>query len=442
MTPRQNAKAGGLHQASGTTRARLRDGWSDVRQATTVEVRLDAGKGARFIASAQSIAGSTVCYARDARLSLPKPPEGAIVALATAGKSGNVGLTRYAGEFDKGRHAVRYTKLLLLAMVAAVGPSLTSAQELRPVANPEQLGFSSARLQRLTETYQGYVDRGELPGAVLLIARGDKIAYLQAVGYQDREKKTPMKVDAIFRLASMSKPIVSVAAMMLVEEGKLDLLAPVAQYLPEFKDLKVGVEQADIVGGKRALTLEPQRRPMTVQDLLRHTSGLVYGQYGDDLVHKAYIDAKVADRGQTLAEMVTKLSKMPLAHQPGRVWEYSMSVDVLGRIVEVVSGKELDAFVADRIAKPLGMTATDFYVHEPDLARLAEAQPPPAGSDARMPPDVTKKPRFVLGRRRAGGERRRLSTLYRDAAQRWRIRQRPPPGTAHCEADDLECAAA
>ena len=108
-----------------------------------------------------------------------------------------------------------------------------------------------------------------------------------------------MKIDAIFRLASMTKPIVSVAAMMLVEEGKLDLLAPVSKYLPEFKDLKVGVEQADIVGGKRALTLEPQRRPMTVQDLLRHTSGLVYGQNGDDLVHQAYRDAKVGDRDQT-----------------------------------------------------------------------------------------------------------------------------------------------
>jgi CubicO group peptidase (beta-lactamase class C family) len=296
-----------------------------------------------------------------------------------------------------GRDAVRYTKLLLLAVAAIAGPSLTSAQELRPVANPEQFGFSAARLQRLTDTYQGYVDRGELPGAVLLIARGEKIAYLQAVGYQDRGKNTPMRVDAIFRLASMTKPIVSVAAMMLVEEGKLDLLAPVAQYLPEFKDLKVGVEQADIVGGKKALTLEPQRRPMNVQDLLRHTSGLVYGQNGDTLVHKAYVDANVADRGQTLAEMVTKLSKIPLAHQPSRVWEYSISVDVLGRVVEVVSGKELDAFVADRIAKPLGMTATDFYVHEPDLARLAEAQPPPAGSDARMPPDVTKKPAWLSG---------------------------------------------
>ena len=170
---------------------------------------------------------------------------------------------------------MRHFKWLLLLAVAAGGPSPASAQELRSVTNPEQLGFSAARLQRLTDTYQGYVDRGELPGAVLLIARGEKIAYLQTVGYQDREKKTPMKVDAIFRLASMTKPIVSVAAMMLVEEGKLDLLAPVAQYLPEFKDMKVGVEQADIVGGKRALTLEPQRRPMIVQDLLRHTSGLV-----------------------------------------------------------------------------------------------------------------------------------------------------------------------
>src|SRR5437868_8864241 len=150
-------------------------------------------------------------------------------------------------------------------MVAFAGPSLTSAQELRPVANPEQLGFSAARLQRLTEHYQGYVDRGELPGAVLLIARGDKIAYLQAIGYQDREKKTPMKIDAIFRLASMTKPIVSVAAMMLVEEGKLDLLAPVSQYLPELKDLQVGVEKTDPADGKKSLALEPPHRAMTVQ---------------------------------------------------------------------------------------------------------------------------------------------------------------------------------
>src|SRR4051812_15577751 len=294
-----------------------------------------------------------------------------------------------------GETAMKLTRYLLLAILALAGPSF--AEEPAPVAKPEQLGFSSERLQRLTDTYQGYVDRGELPGAVLLIARGDKIAYLRAIGYQDREKKTPMKTDAIFRLASMTKPIVYVAVMMLVEEGKIDLVAPVSKYIPEFADLKVGVETVDPATGKPTLNLVPQKRPMIVQDLLRHTAGLVYGQFGNKLVHQAYRDAKVGDRNDTLAEMVTKLSKLPLAHQPGEVWEYSVAVDVLGRIVEIVSGQELDVFLAERIAKPLGMTATDFYVHEADLARLAEAQKPPEGSTSRLPPDVTKKPKLLSG---------------------------------------------
>src|SRR3954470_12867491 len=211
---------------------------------------------------------------------------------------------------------------LLLAILALAGTSVGRAEELTPVAKPEQLGFSPERLQRLTDTYQGYVDRGELPGAVLLIARGDKIAYLQAIGYQDRDKKTPMKTDAIFRLASMTKQIVSVAVMMLVEEGRIDLAAPISKYIPEFADLKVGVETVDPATGKPTLNLMPQKRPMIVQDLLRHTAGLVYGQFGDKLVHKAYRDAKVGDRNDTLDEMVTKLAKLPLAHHPGEVWEY------------------------------------------------------------------------------------------------------------------------
>jgi CubicO group peptidase (beta-lactamase class C family) len=286
---------------------------------------------------------------------------------------------------------------LLLAILALASATLGRAEELMPVANPEQLGFSPERLQRLTDAYQGYVDRGELPGAVLLIARGDKIAYLRAIGYQDRDKKTPMKTDAIFRLASMTKPIVSVAVMMLVEEGRIDLAAPVSKYIPEFADLKVAVETVDLATGKPTLNLVPQKRPMIVQDLLRHTAGLVYGQFGDKLVHKAYRDAKVGDRNDTLAEMVAKLAKLPLAHQPGEVWEYSVAVDVLGRIIEIVSGQELDVFIAERIAKPLGMTSTDFNVHEADLARLAEAQQPPAGSTSRSPPDVTKKPKLLSG---------------------------------------------
>lgn len=291
---------------------------------------------------------------------------------------------------------MKFAKLLLVAALASVAPIWAVAQEPAPVAHPEQLGFSTSRLQRLTEAYQGYVDRGELPGAVLLIARGDQLAYLQAVGYQDREKKTPMKSDAVFRLASMTKPIVSVAAMTLVEEGKLDLLAPVSKYLPEFADLKVGVEHIDPATGHPALTLEPQKRPMIVQDLLRHTAGLVYGQFGDTLIHRTYREAKIGDRNDTLAEMVTKLSKIPLAHQPGEVWEYSVAVDVLGRVVEIVSGMELDRFVAERVTTPLHMAATDFYVHEPDLGRLAEAQADAAGKRPPLP-DVTKKPRLFSG---------------------------------------------
>ncbi|HEX3952802.1 MAG TPA: serine hydrolase domain-containing protein [Stellaceae bacterium] len=290
-----------------------------------------------------------------------------------------------------------FLKGALAAALLLCWAGIATAEEPAAVPHPEELGFSPERLQRLTDAYQGYVDSGQLPGAVLLVARGDKIAYFKAIGFQDRVKQTPMKEDAIFRLASMTKPIVSVAAMMLVEEGKLDLLAPVSQYLPEFKDLKVGVEQMDLSTGKPALSLEPQHRPMLVQDLMRHTSGLIYPQNSDDLVHQAWAKANIADRGQTLAEMITKMSHLPLAHQPGKVWEYSMSVDVLGRLVEVVSGKDLETFVSEQVAKPLGMASLDFYVHDADLGRLAEAQPLPPGSDARLPPDVTKKPRFFSG---------------------------------------------
>src|SRR5262245_47782256 len=170
-----------------------------------------------------------------------------------------------------------------------------------------------------------------------------------------------MSTNSIFRIASMTKPIVSVGVMMLIEEGKLDISAPVFQYLPEFKELKVGVEKRD-ASGNAELVLEPPRRPMAVHDLLRHTAGLVYGQFGDGLVHKAYREAKVGDRSETNAEFITKLSKLPLAHQPGEVWEYSVATDVLGRIIEVVSGVPLDTFIEERIAKPLGMGSTAFYV--------------------------------------------------------------------------------
>src|SRR5260370_21807708 len=196
----------------------------------------------------------------------------------------------------------------------------------------------------------------------------------------------------------MTKPIVSVGAMMLAEEGKLDIAAPVSNYLPEFKDLKVLVEQVDPATSKKETVTQPQMRPMTVQDLLRHTAGLVYPPpIGNGPVSDAYRDANVLDRNTTLAEMVTKISKLPLAHQPGEVWAYSAAVDVLGRIIEVVSEMDLDRFLEERVTKPLRMASTGFYLREADRDRLAQPQVDPA--TGKQPPlfHPSQKPEVFSG---------------------------------------------
>ena len=284
-------------------------------------------------------------------------------------------------------------QFVLLWSVAA------QAETLQPVAHPEELGFDVTRLERVTKAFQGYVDAGQLPGAVVLIARHDKVAYVRAFGYQDREAKVAMTPDSIFRIASMTKPIVSVGAMMLVEESRLDLAAPVSQYLPEFKDLQVGIEKRDDGTGKTELVLEPQKRPMTVQDLMRHTAGLVYAPpIGAGPIANAYRDADVANRDETLAQMVTKLSKLPLAHQPGEVWEYSMAVDVLGRVIEVVSGEDLDQFVEEHITGPLGMESTGFYVKDTERSRIAQPDKDPmTGQRPPLFDPATKPKRFSGG---------------------------------------------
>ena len=252
------------------------------------------------------------------------------------------------------------------------------AQEQPKLSRPEEAGFASDRLNRITQFFQSEVDKGAIPGAVIVVARNGKIVYRQAIGYQDREKKIPMKVDSVFRIFSMTKPVTSVAVMMLAEEGKIDVMAPVTQYLPEFKDVKVGVEKMDPAGGKPYLAFEPPGRAMTVQDLLRHTSGLVYGPFGNTLVHQEYNKANLFDPGQTLAGFVSKLAKLPLAHQPGTVWEYGMNTDVLGRVVEVASGMPFDRFVEEHVTKPLKMPDTAFYMDPAKLQRVAQLQIDPA----------------------------------------------------------------
>jgi len=269
-------------------------------------------------------------------------------------------------------------KLLLALGIVLWTPAAVAGQSLAKAKRPEDEGFSSERLAKITPYLQVQVDKKSFPGATVLVARNGKIIYQQAVGFQDREKGTPMKTDTIFRIASMTKPITSVAVMMLAEDGRIDLLAPVTDYLPEFKNVKVGVEKKNPGTGAVSLALEDPQRPMTVQDLLRHTSGIVYGPFGNTLVHQAYNQANLFDGGQTLAEFIGKLSKLPLAHQPGTVWEYGMNTDVLGRIVEVVSGTPFDQFVAERITKPLGMKDTAFYLTPEQASRLAELQVDPA----------------------------------------------------------------
>ncbi len=288
---------------------------------------------------------------------------------------------------------MKRNKPSLLALVGLCSSLALLSQELPKVKQPEEVGFSSQRLNLAGKVLQADADDKAIPGAVLLIARGGKVAYFHEVGYQNRAKNEAMKPDSIFRIASMTKPITSTAVMMLAEEGKIDLGAPVARYLPEFKDVKVGVEKPASGGEKPDLVLQPPLRPMTVQDLLRHTSGLTYGFFGNSEVDQLYRKSNLFDPNQTLAEFVTKLSKLPLAHQPGTVWEYSLSTDVLGRLVEVISGMSFDRFVAERITKPLHMPDTAFYLNEAQSHRLAVQD----GAQAPGTASATTKPNFISG---------------------------------------------
>lgn len=280
-------------------------------------------------------------------------------------------------------------------LTVACSATAAWADGLPSAAKPEDVGFSSERLKRLTAAVRADVDKGLLPGAVILIARNGKVAYHEAIGFQDREQRLPMKADAIFRIASLTKPITAVAIMMLVEEGRIQIEDAVSVYLPELKNLQVGVERASASGAGRELALEPARRQPTVQDLLRHTSGFTYGQFGKSLVKQTYLDIKIQDENQPQAEFITKLAKLPLATQPGSTWDYGVSMDVLGRIVEVVSGMPLDQFFAERIAKPLGMRATGYYVAGANLGRLAEPQVVAATGQRTPMRNVTKRPNFL-----------------------------------------------
>jgi CubicO group peptidase (beta-lactamase class C family) len=238
-----------------------------------------------------------------------------------------------------------------------------------PTAKPEEVGLNPAALDRLSAVLQDRVASGHIPGAVALVARHGKVAYHHGFGRLDPASDKPMGTDAIFRIYSMTKAIVSVAVMMLWEEGRLLLGDPIGQYIPAFNQTMVGI----ISGGFYGRTDADQ--PITIQDLLRHTSGLTYEFRGDTPIHETYVKARIARLKQTNADHVENLAGLPLLHQSGTVWEYSRSTDVLGRLVEVISGQTLGAFLSERILTPLGMTDSGFFVPPAGHDRIAEPFP-------------------------------------------------------------------
>jgi CubicO group peptidase (beta-lactamase class C family) len=261
-----------------------------------------------------------------------------------------------------------------------------------PTAKPEEVGLSQAALDRLSAALDERIAGGHIPGAVALVARHGKVAYHQSFGRQDPAADKPMGIDAIFRIYSMTKPIVSVAVMMLWEEGRLLLGDPIGKYIPAFNETMVGVISGGIYGRTDA------DRPITVQDLLRHTSGLTYEFRDDTPIHEAYTKARIARLKQTNADQAEALAGLPLLHQPVTVWEYSRSTDVLGRLVEVISGQTLGTFLSERILTPLGMADSGFAVPEADHDRIAEpfAKDPETGTDVALL-DVRRPVQFESG---------------------------------------------
>ncbi|MDN5006507.1 serine hydrolase domain-containing protein [Bradyrhizobium sp. GCM10027634] len=251
-------------------------------------------------------------------------------------------------------------------MTAAPRPSTAPKTPPLPEAKPETLSLSRPRLQAMSDAFKREIDKGTVPGVTVLVARRGQVGWFEALGKQSPAGTAPMALDSIFRIFSMTKPIVSIGIMALLEDGHLLLGDPVAKFIPEFANQKVGV----VSGGK--LDLVPPKRPMTVQDLLRHTSGLTYEHQGDGPVHKIYQESRVRSRKITNAEHAALVASFPLVCHPGDEFNYSRSTDILGRIIEIISGQSLGTFLTERILAPLQMTETGFSTSEANANRLAE----------------------------------------------------------------------
>jgi CubicO group peptidase (beta-lactamase class C family) len=256
--------------------------------------------------------------------------------------------------------------LVLVSLLATAGRADTPAGVTS--------GFSAAGLDHVRDYLKNEVSTGKIPGAVLLIQQHSQPVLFESFGVKDVDSRRPMTKDAIFRLYSMSKPVTSVAAMMLVDDGKLSLDDPVSKFIPAFAGTKVAVGKQD-ENGKVTLATEPLVRPVTIRDLLRQTSGITYGFYGETAVRQLYRASNIFEGDFDNAQFAERLAKLPLAEQPGTLWDYGHSTDVLGRVIEVVSGKSLYEFERERLLGPLGMQDTAFYVEDEKRARVIEPLP-------------------------------------------------------------------
>jgi CubicO group peptidase (beta-lactamase class C family) len=266
---------------------------------------------------------------------------------------------------------------VLLTIAATSSAGAEGTFDIPPGAH-----FNPQKLERVGDYLRDQVAQGKIPGAILLIQQHGKPVYHEFFGVRDVATKLPMTDDTIFRLFSMTKPITSVVAMQLIEEGKLKLDDPVAKYIPSFANVKVGVEKkAD--DGTKTLELVPVKRPVTILDLMTQTSGITYGFYGDSMVRLAYRNAKIYDGDFDNAEFAERIARLPLAEQPGTLWDYGHSTDILGRIMEIVTGKSLLQIERDKLLDPLGMNGTRFYVTDPEKKKLI-AKPMPNDSDFRV----------------------------------------------------------
>ena len=292
-----------------------------------------------------------------------------------------------------------FTLAAAAALLFVVAPAAWS-QSLMPVT-PEDVGLSIDRLGRIAQFFKQEIDQGRLPGAVVAIARKGQLAYYESFGFRDKQRQAPMPKDAIFRIYSMTKPLTSVAAMMLVEEGSIQLTDPISKSLVQFEHMEVSIPKPGRFDQITYSTV-PAERPITVQDLLRHTAGFAYGNLtGNTAVRDAYLQAGLADkpgevdiyRDLSPTDEVGRLAKIPLVHQPATEWEYSLASDVLGRLVEKVSGKRLGEYLEQRLFQPLKMTDTGFFLPAEKTARLAQPLPTDlATGEPNALIDVSKEP--------------------------------------------------